>query len=189
MSEEPFENELDDAQIAEQIRASPPSCVAGFNLLSTELPVPWDDVFKTVYGIACRCGSQTGKILGYPLRDYNSSYEGDLLVTPIAFHCEQCSTVTEILDTDAHGYHAEVAKLEGGVGSAKIRGHGSRSEYICPSCNTEIFKVTVGFVYWNFDIVYDEPDLAGQDFFNVFLMYGHCQKCNHIAPVTDLGKL
>ncbi len=183
------ENQLDDNQIAEKIRASPPSCVAGFTLSSTELPVPWDNAFKTVYQIGCKCGNKAGIVLGYRLRDYNPSYGGNLFVTPIAFHCNQCSAVTEILDAAAHGYHAEVAKLEGGIGSAKIRGSGSRSAFECPSCGGTVFQVTVGLVYWNFDIIYDEPELPGQEFFNVFLMYGHCQNCHHISLVTDLGKL
>jgi len=189
MAEEQLDNELDDDQIAEKICANPPSCVAGFNLSSTKLPVSWDDAFKTVYQIRCKCGSETGKILGYPLKDYNPSYDSNLLVTPIAFRCDQCSTATEILDTAVHGYHAEVAKLEGGIGSAKIRGSGLRSTFECPSCSDTIFQVTVGFVYWDFDIIYDEPELPGQEFFNVFLMYGHCQNCHHISSITDLGKL
>jgi hypothetical protein len=188
MSEEMLDDKLDDAQIAEKIRANPPSCVAGFNLL-TELPVAWDDSFKLVFSLECKCGSHIGKVLGYPLSDYNFSYDGDEFVTPIAFHCGQCNTVTEILDTAIHGYHAELAKVEGGVGSAKIRGNGVRSEYVCPNCENKTFKVTVSFIYWDFDIMYDEPDWAGQEFFNVFLIYGHCQNCDHVSPIADLGKL
>lgn len=189
MSEEQLDNELEEDQIAEQIRANPPSCVAQFNLSPTELPGDWDDAFKTVYQIGCKCGGRIGKVLGYPLRNYNPSYDGNLLITPIAFHCDHCSTVTEILDTALHGYHAEVAKLEGGIGSAKIRGSGLRSAFKCPSCSGTAFQVSVGFVYWDFDIIYDQPELTGQEFFNVFLMYGDCQACHHISPVTDLGKL
>jgi hypothetical protein len=188
LDEEQRSGELDDDQIAEKIRAHPPSCVAGLDLSTTELPVPWNEAFKTVYQAGCKCGGKTGMILGYPLSDYNPSFDGNLFVTPIAFQCAQCCSVSEVIDTAVHGYHAEVGKLEGGVGSATIRGSGPRSVFKCPNCNKTGFQITVGFVYWDFDIMYDEPDLSRQNFFNVFLMYGHCQNCHHISPVTDLGK-
>lgn len=183
---------MDENLIAEHIRTNPPQCVSGFQLTKTQLPNALDDNFTTAFRLTCKCGNRSGKILGHRLRDYNSNCDvnDDALITPLGFQCGECNVVTEIIDTDVHGYHAEIAKLEGGTGSAKIRGDGSRTEYQCPNCSGKVFNdITVGFVYWDFEIMLDEPELPGQDFFNVFLIYTRCQDCGHTSRAIDLGKL
>src|SRR5581483_2200764 len=122
---------------------------------------------------------------GHRLEDLNPRNKGDLLVSPLAFGCSACGRVTELLDTDVHGYHAEVGKLEGGVGSAKLRGSGTRTAYACPTCGKTVFRMIVGFVYWDFDIIEDEPELPAQEFFNVFLLYCTCAECGHVAEPTE----
>jgi len=92
------------------------------------------------------------------------------MVTPIGFKCSTRAQVTEILDTKKHGYHAEVGKLEGGTGSGKIRGVGEQRMYYCKHCENDIFDFVIGFVYWHFDIIFDEPELPAQNFFNEFIM-------------------
>jgi hypothetical protein len=181
--------ERDEDQIAEQIRNNPPSCVAGFRLTPCELPEHFDDNFKTVYRLACKCRNDKGTILGYPLKDYNPDYDCPDFITPLSFQCGVCASATQILDTDIHGYHAEVGKLEGGIGSVKIRGKGKPSHFACSACASTVFQVVVGFVYWDFDLMLDEPDLPGQEFFNVFLIYGLCTKCGRASSVANLGKL
>src|SRR5258708_6406846 len=121
---------LDRGQIIEHIRKNPPACVAGFRLSSTELPEPFDDNFKTVYRLACHCGCDQGAVLGYQLRDYKPTHVGPDLITPLSFKCRTCATVTQIIDTDIHGYHAEVGKLDGGIGSAKYRGSGIPVQFV-----------------------------------------------------------
>ena len=183
---------MDEDQIADHIRSTPPACVNGFLLITAQLPEPWDDSFTTVYRLACKCGNGSATILGHLLRDYNSDCDenDDDLITPLGFQCSQCNTVTEIIDTDIHGYHAEVAKIEGGIGSAKYRGDGPRTAYKCPACSKTTFNdVTVVFVYWDFEIMVDEPELPGQEFFNEFLFYVSCKDCGHGSRPIDLGKL
>jgi hypothetical protein len=181
--------ELNEDEIAELIRKNPPSCIAGFKLSATELPEPFDDNFKTVYRLSCKCGNMNGAILGYSLKDYSPKYDGPDFITPLSLKCGKCGTATQIIDTDIHGYHAEIAKIEGGVGSAKLRGKGEPSKFLCPNCAGEVFSVIVGFVYWDFDLMLDEPESPGQEFFNVFLIYGVCNKCGKASPVANLGKL
>jgi hypothetical protein len=181
--------ELDEDQIAKHIRDNPPACVAGFRLSPAELPEPFDDNFQTVYGLSCKCGMDHGSILGYPLTEYNSKYDGSDFISPLSFKCGKCATVTQILDTDIHGYHAEVGKLQGGIGSAKLRGDGEPVAFVCPGCSAILFSLIVGFVYWDFDIILDEPELPAQEFFNVFLIYGVCKGCGKASSVADLGKL
>ncbi len=183
--------EPEEARIAGQIKSTPPTCIKEFDLTPTELPEFWDDNFKTVYSLACRCGETKGAILGHLLRDYNPDCgDDDMMITPLAFRCATCDSTTEILDTNIHGYHAEIAKIDGGVGSTKYRGTGPRTKYSCPKCNNEEFsKLTVGYVFWDFDLMLDQPELPAQEFFDVFLIYVDCSTCNHVSRVTDLGKL
>jgi hypothetical protein len=130
--------------------------------------------------------------LGYPLRHYNPQYHGqECFLSPLGFECIGCGKITEIIDTAIHGYHSEVAKLEGGTGSAKLRGKGARLAFACPKCTSNVLEVTVEFVYWDaaFDLFVDEPELPCQEFFNVFLSYGRCAACGKSFELTDFGKL
>jgi hypothetical protein len=179
-------------QTAERLRTTPPTCVRGFRLTPAELPVAWDENCKSVWRLACTCGEERGRVLGYPLRDYNLDYDGpECFVSPLGFECSGCGKVTEIIDTDTHGYHSEVAKIEGGVGSAKIRGEGPRQPFLCSACGAQVFVATVGFVYWDaaFDLLFNEPGWPILEFFNVFLCYGRCVGCDKVLAVTDFGKL
>jgi hypothetical protein len=161
-------------------------------LTPAELPVAWDDNCKSVWQLACGCGNDRGRVLGYALREYNSDYEGaECFLSPLGFECSDCGKVTEVIDTDAHGYHSEVAKIEGGIGSVKMRGEGPRQPFPCPACDRQVFVVIVGFVYWGvaLDLFLDEPELPAQEFFNVFLSYGRCVACGEVSSLTDFGKL
>ena len=114
--------------------STPPSCVGGFRLTRAELPialdrvksasVEWEICIKSVWRLGCNCGEERGHVLGHPLRDLNPDYDGPEFLGPLGFECSACGKVTEIIDTDLHGYHVEVARIEGGVGSVKVRGEG-----------------------------------------------------------------
>src|SRR5687768_12599504 len=136
----------DETDIEAHVRKTPPKCIQRFQLAPAELPKPFDDDVTTVWQLACKCGNDSGLLLGHRLGDLNPLYKGDLLVSPLAFDCFACGQVTELLDTDIHGYHAEVGKLEGGIGSAKLRGSGTRTAYACPTCGKTVFRMIVGFV-------------------------------------------
>jgi hypothetical protein len=181
--------ELDEETIAQKIRNNLPACVAGFRLLDSSLPVPVDTYFCTSYRLGCRCGYDQGAVLGYPLKAYNPEYDGPDFITPLSFKCATCAGVTQIIDTAFHGYHAEVGKIEGGVGSATMHGTGEPLAFACPDCSKAIFSVTIGFVYWDFDLFFDEPHLPSQDFFNEFLIFANCRNCGKTSAVANLGKL
>jgi hypothetical protein len=180
---------MNETQIAAHISTTPPVCVRAFRLSAEKLSEPVADNFKTVWHLTCKCNTDTGKLLGYPLRELKHDYAGRVFVSPLAFECASCGQVTEILDTDVHGYHAEVAKIEGGIGSSKIRGKGTRKAFACPDCTKDLFRINVGFVYWDFDLMLDEPDLPGEDFFNEFLMDCTCLGCGRVYEPTEFGKL
>ncbi len=175
----------------ERLRTTPPTCVRGFRLTPTELPVTYDDDCKSVWRLACDCGEERGRVLGYPLHDYNPTYDGpECYLSPLGFECSCCGKVTEIIDTDIHGYHSEVAKIEGGIGSVKSRGEGPRRPFSCLACGAQLFVVTVSFVYWPaaFDLL-EEPELPILEFFNEFLSYGRCVACGEVSALTNFGKL
>ena len=180
---------MDATEVEAHISVTAPTCIRAFKLSPGELSEPFDDNFKTVWHLACKCGADTGKLSGYPLRDLKSDYAGVAFVSPLAFECASCSQMMQILDTDLHGYHAEVSKIEGGIGSSKVRGTGVAQTFSCPNCTKDQFRINVGFVYWDFEIVLDEPDLPGEDFFNVFLMDCTCVNCGQVSQPTEFGKL
>ena len=187
--------------IVERLRSTPASCMGGIRLSPAKFPVPldsvksvcveWEIAIKSVWRLGCTCGEERCHVLGYPLRDLNPDYDGPDFIGPLGFDCSACGKVTEILDTDVHGYHAESAKIEGGIGPVKIRGEEARCHFPCSACGANLFVVTIGFIYWPgaFDLFLDEPDLPIQEFFNEFLCYGRCVSCGEVSAITDFGKL
>lgn len=182
---------MNEKDLVKHLCTTVPSCIAGFHVTPARLPEPFDDNPTSVWQIACTCGSQTGRFLGYPLKDYNTEYDGpECFLSPLTLECSQCKKTTEILDTDQHGYHAEVARLQGDeVGSAKLRGEGPPQAFLCPTCKGGVFSVTVGFVFWYPDELAEEFDGDWEDLFSVFLCNCKCAGCGQVSQPTDFGKL
>lgn len=182
---------MDEAQLVERLRTVAPSCLKGFTVSATQLPEPFDENPCSVWQIACRCGNNKGRFLGYPLKNYNTEYDGpECFLSPLAFECSVCHSATEILDTDRHGYHAEVARRQGDeIGSAKLRGEGPRQSFTCPGCGGELFGVTVGFVFWYPDELAEEFDGEWEELYSVFLCHCKCAGCGQSSQPTDFGKL
>jgi hypothetical protein len=187
--------------IGDRLRSTPPSCVGGFRLTPAEIPispdrvksasVEWAISIKSVWRLGCTCGEDRGHVLGHPLHDLNPDYDDPEFVGPLGFECSACGKVAEIIDTDLHGYHVEVARIEGGGGSVKIRGEGDRRRFPCPACEADSFIVTVAFIYWPaaIDLFYEQPHLPMEEFFLEFLSYGRCDSCGEVSAITDFGKL
>jgi len=179
-------------RVEEVLRTTPPSCVVDFHLTLAELPIEWDESTRSVWQLACKCSCRQGRVLGYPLGDYAEVPTGtNIFISPIGFQCTACAKLTEIIDTDLHGYHSEVAKREGGIGAATYRGEGDRVAWSCPKCSGQVFSLTVAFIFWDavLDLAEDEPDWPIQEFFLVFLLFARCAACEHVSQPTDFGKL
>jgi hypothetical protein len=174
--------------IKKRLQTTPPRCLQRLELVPASLDAESPELFITAWKIGCPCGMTAGSILAYVGMDTN---ELRISVTPLAYVCS-VGHVTELLDTDRHGYHAEVARLEGDeLGSAKTKGEGPRTYFPCPHCGAKQFKLTVAFCYWQaaFDLFLDEPELPIEDFFNEFELRGTCERCGTSILMTDLGKL
>lgn len=169
-------------RIVRQVLGHPPSCLDGFQ--AERIPFEddiWDDRVK--WKIFCACGSESGKILGYPLGDLKPGYEGPVLfVSPLAFQCSSCDRVIEIIDTDQHGYDGEC-----GHGAVTIRGEGDRATFVCQSCNAKTFRIATCFQHSHFDIIEDEPDLksVAQNYFDWFECTGVCTSCGQEQSFGD----
>jgi hypothetical protein len=179
--------------LARHLQTTAPSCVAGFRATSTELPIEWDDSCRSVWRLACSCGGEFGQVLGYPLSDYNKNLPdgADCFISPIGFECALCGNVTAVIDTDLHGYHAEVGKREGRHHPVHYRGKGPPTAWSCPQCGGRVFALTVAFIFWEavFDLANEDLGWPLQEFFNVFLSCARCTGCGHLSEPTDLGKL
>ena len=175
-------------EIVEQMLSTPPRCIGDFKAEPAARPEEWDgDV--AAWQIACACGSRRGQFVGYPLNRYNTSYTGAAFVGPLAFECAESKRVTEVLDTNQHGYHAEACDSQ-----SHLCGEGPREAFACAGCKEKQFEVTTSFFFWpaSVDLVEDEPEEfeeRAQDLFNEFVAHGRCVGCGALSRFTDFGKL
>ncbi|MBX9653957.1 hypothetical protein K2Y11_10115 [bacterium] len=181
-------------QFERYLRNTPPSCLRGFKLKKGKFARDYGDEADTtssVWQIACRCGSSEGKFLGHPLKDYDDEYDDPDFISPLKFECNKCKAITPILDTDKHGYHADLDRREGedDGGSCKIRGKGKPKEYVCPDCGKNIFKIKAGFVFWNLSELEESFEDRWEDLFMVFICKCKCVGCGEVVEPTDFGKL
>jgi hypothetical protein len=180
---------MDRETIAQRMRTKVPRCLAPFLVTRADRPEPWvgDDI--AVWRIACNCGGSYGSFLGYPLSQYNTKYSGSNFVGPLAFQCRKCNQVSELFDTNKHGYHAEAC-----ASPSKIYGEGPRQAFICPLCAGKSFEMLTSFFFWpaSIDLVEDEPvefESRAQDLFCEFVAHGGCEGCGKVVRFTDFGKL
>ena len=180
-------------RIVQQFQTTPPSCIAAFRVTPAKLPIEWDQSCRSIWRLSCDCGGERGRVLGYPLSEYNKDLPdgADCLIGPISFECVSCGKVTTVIDTDRHGYSAEVAKREGGIGSAIYRGSGLPAAWGCPQCDSRVFSLTVAFIFWDavFDLAADGLGWPLQEFFTVFLSFAQCSECRQLSEPTNFGKL
>lgn len=90
--------------------------------------------------------------------------------------------MTDLLDTDLHGYDAEW-----GDGSATVRAEGEPAVFECPTCGRMPLEAFVRFEYPDDLFDRDFPKFAGreQDRFSWFSLLGKCPQCSQLLPVAD----
>ena len=187
---------------AEYFWTHPPRCIAGFKAQPVELPgvefdghpsmsdfagSPYADRISApenldiIFLLYCTCGSDRHYILGHYWRnpDYNNVL---VFLSPLALRCAACGKVTELIDTDIHGYDGEC-----GHGVATKRGEGRREEYLCDECGPQPLEGFVRFEYPDDLFTEDFAEFRGreQDLFTWFSVAGKCVGCSRLLHVTE----
>lgn len=174
-------------RIVRHVQQTPPSCLSGFALSPSQPPPPWEDFVD--WPLRCACGSDKGELLGYSLTTANPSYKGPLLyISPLAFRCSKCAQVTEVFDSDQHGYNPEIDRLAGETPKGtQYRGSGDRTAFPCPKCAATEFSVVARCLHSHFDLIEDEPELESrsQEFFDSFDVRGTCSHCGTTAGIAN----
>jgi hypothetical protein len=139
------------------------------------------EILNTVFLLSCACGHEEHHVMGYHWR--NPDFGNQLVfLSPIVLRCASCGTETELIDTDQHGYVAEV----GGI-VATARGEGERGEYRCDQCGPQAFRVYARFEYpaGLFHSKFKKFRGREQDFFSWFTAVGKCPGCSRLLSITD----
>lgn len=180
----------------------PPRCIAGFvakpaelsghpfdghaspQMIKAKVPgvvIDGSELLNTVFLLACTCGHEQHHVTGYHWR--NPDYHNKLVfLSPLVLRCASCSKETEVIDTDRHGYDAEL----GGI-VATARWKGDRGEYQCEQCSLQAFCVCVRFEYGDYLFDSDFECYRGrqQDLFSWFSLVGKCIGCCRLLSITD----
>jgi hypothetical protein len=178
----------------------PPRCISGFVAEPVRLrnyefdghasapsePTPGSIIeggqqLNCVFLLVCACGCEEHRIVGYWWR--NPDFRNELVfLSPLTLKCNSCGKETELIDTDRHGYDAEI----GGI-VATARSKGERSEYSCSHCGPRGMNVIVRFEYPDdlFGAVRETFRGREQDLFTWFSLIGKCPGCTRLLAVTD----
>ncbi|HZD59244.1 MAG TPA: hypothetical protein VE439_02165 [Anaerolineae bacterium] len=188
---------------ASYFRNNPPRCIAGFIVRPTELPLAEFDGhvsisqiktdvpagvtihapehFNPIFALFCECGGSRHYVHGY--RWTNPDFHNAVVfLSPLVLECAVCGKETDLLDTDVHGYDAEL-----GNGAATVRAKGDRVAYECANCGRQPFDIFVRFEYPDDLFDSDSPEFAGreQDLFTWFSLVGKCPQCSQMLDVAD----
>jgi hypothetical protein len=167
------------------LQATPPSCIAGFRAKAVH-GAKWRNGVE--WSLRCACGSGSGAVLAYPLSSLDATFRGEeFWVSPMRLRCEQCSKVTEIIDTARHGYDAQLAAISGRKHGGGYRGSGDPTAVHCPRCGAVNCSVRARFSHPHLDLFEDEPQLRprAQEFFDVFTLRAKCCGCGEDWKVTS----
>ena len=170
----------DFREMIRRVRGTPPTCVAdAVPRLDPQPELPDKEQFGTHFWLGCPCGSRRTAVLGYPTRIDSEIY----ILSPLAIQCCACNRVTEIFDSDLHGYDPEVCG-----GSATMRGSGERQIYRCSACGQTAGEAIASFAFNDPEGLQTLPEeLAGreQDAFDWFTLEWKCDACGGLCPVAD----
>jgi hypothetical protein len=105
-----------------------------------------------------------------------------VFLSPLATRCAACEGVTDLIDTDRHGYDAEIGAIV-----ATKRGEGDRVEFECEDCGRKPFRLWVRFEY-SHDVL--DRGISGfqgrrEDLFSWFSLVGECAGCSRLLAVAD----
>jgi hypothetical protein len=136
---------------------------------------------NTVFLLTCVCGHDRHFVLGYHWRNPDF-HNKPVFLSPLSLRCASCGKETELIDTDRHGYDAE-------IGAVGFNAHalGERGEYPCDRCGRQPFQVCVRFENLDdlFDPHFEEFRGREQDLFSWFSAVGRCSGCSRLLRIAD----
>jgi hypothetical protein len=152
-----------------------------FDTAAGEVMIEGAEHVNPVFWLLCPCGCDSHSILGHYWRNPDC-YSVLVFVSPLALVCSACGKVTELFDSDKHGYDAEI-----GAVPTNYRGTGKRSQFACKRCGPRAFQVFARFEYPDDLLVRSADDFRGreQDLFHWFSVVGKCSACGRFTEITD----
>lgn len=188
---------------ADYFGTHPPRCIAAFTARPASLPGVTFDGHASVseldyelpqgviiegpehicplFSLACSCGGEWFFVHGY--RWVNPDYGGTtVFLSPVALECQACGKLADLLDTDEHGYDAEL-----GHGTATVRAEGERALFSCPDCGRQPLAVFIRFEYPDDLFDGDFAEFAGreQELFTWVNLTGKCPSCSRVFAIAD----
>lgn len=166
----------------ERLRTTPSRCLEGFRLEPSGLEgMSFDghgEPINKVYRLRCACGHDHFRVLGHHLKNEGTP----IFVSPLALECAGCGKVTELIDTDEHGYDAEL-----GHGTATIRGTGRRTPFACDKCGVRPMTAHARFEHASDTLEDSTGEFTGNEhnLFTWFSLVGECQGCGRVLAVAD----
>jgi len=187
----------------EYFRSHPPRCIKGFiarptalsdtefdghsSLSQLDLDVPSCVIIDApehicpMFALSCPCGGEKLFFHGYQWvnPDFGNT---TVFLSPLALECQACGKLADLLDTDLHGYDAEL-----GHGTATVRAAGDRAVFSCPECGRHPLDVFIRFEYLDDLFDGDFAEFAGreQELFTWVNVAGKCPKCSQVLAVAD----
>lgn len=170
-------------QAEERLRNTPPRCLTGFKLGASKFQnIAFDghgEPLNKVYHLICGCGHDRFRVMGHSVRNDRGVA---VFVSPLGLECAKCGMLTELIDTDQHGYDAEL-----GHGSATMRGEGRRTPFTCQACGKSEMTAHARFEHAP-DTLQDSTGLftgREHDLFTWFSLVGQCAECDQLLRVAD----
>jgi len=161
----------------------PPRCLTGFQARQPEkLPdVEFDghgEEWNPVFVLACSCGAKDFRLSGFATTEEDFS----LFLSPLEATCTNCNRAIALLDTDVHGYDAEL-----GHGSCTRRAEGTPGHFSCPNCTSHRGSLFMRFEFPRdlFDDDFDDVQIAKEDLFTWVTCVSQCSGCGQSNVVSD----
>ncbi len=162
----------------------PPRCLERFRAralaegLSNVIFDGHGEEWNPVFAITCACGGTEFRISGYALTEPDCS----LFLSPLEACCTKCGQGAPLLDTDVHGYDAEL-----GHGSCSRRAEGTPDQFRCPGCSAERGLLFTRFEFTQdlFDGSFDDVQVEKEDLFTWVTCVSRCSSCAQDNIVAD----
>ena len=134
--------------------------------------------WNPLFALSCQCGQSEFHVEGFQVEDP----DGPLFLSPMAVRCTSCGKTTPLLDTDVHGYDAEL-----GHGSSTRRAEGLPGRFRCGGCLGDRSSLFMRFEYTQdlFDGSLDDVAVAKEDLFTWVTAVGRCSSCHELNTIAD----